>query len=142
MKKKFIIALFVFAFIGFLLSLYALLIKYGVTSGSVCTINDTFNCDLVNQSSYSDFFGIPVALLGAIAYGFICLGALFKYINTEDKQLTQFLLITSFGGLLFSLYLTSIEAFVLHVWCMICIGQQVSILGTALLTAKLYTLEK
>src|SRR5437868_4045723 len=33
--------------------------------GSICNINQTFNCDAVNLSSYSEFLKIPIAVWGA-----------------------------------------------------------------------------
>ncbi|PJA45221.1 hypothetical protein CO174_04300 [Candidatus Uhrbacteria bacterium CG_4_9_14_3_um_filter_50_9] len=142
MKKKLVMWIGGFALIGTLLSIYALLHKYGFATGAVCNINDTFSCDIVNQSSYSFIFGIPVSLLGVVAYGFMLLAAVLKLRNMNDIQITQFLLVASIGGLLFSFYLTSIEAFVLYAWCLICIGQQLAIIGIAALTTKLYLLEK
>ncbi len=41
---------------------YSLL--FGLSSTSICQINQTFNCDTAVLSSYSEAFGIPIALWG------------------------------------------------------------------------------
>lgn len=130
------------ALVGVLLSIYALAHKFGVTDGTVCNINDTFNCDLVNGSKYSYLFGIPVSLLGVFGYGFMSAAAVMKMRSLSDRGLTKFLLLLVAGGLTFSLYLTGIEAFVLHAWCLICVAQQVVMLGIAYLAFVFYRKEQ
>jgi uncharacterized membrane protein len=60
-------------------------------------------------------FGIPVALIGIIGYvGLLVLA-------TRYRNHPSILLIASTGGLGFALYLTYVEAFVLAVWCILCL---------------------
>ena len=42
-------------------------------TGSFCNINDYWNCDRVNKSSFAVIFGIPVAILGFLYYVFLTL---------------------------------------------------------------------
>ena len=65
-----------------------------------------------------------------------------KYNDKKDKGLTGFLLLASLGGLLFSFYLSGIEAFVLKTWCLVCVTSQLLILLITILAGKVYLLEK
>lgn len=136
--KKTVNILVVLSVIGLVLSLYSFLHFKGFTSGEFCTINETVNCDLVNKGPFSNFFGIPVALIGVLGYGFLLVGSLMKRKKLEqDKDLTIFLLAASYGALGFSLYLTHIEAFVLKAWCLICVLSQITILLFAILITSI-----
>jgi uncharacterized membrane protein len=63
-------------------------------------------------------FGLPVALLGIVGYSLI-LALATAYRNKAETPVI--LLITSLAGLGFSLYLTYVEGFVLHAWCILCL---------------------
>lgn len=111
--------------LGIVLSTYAFLHNRGFSSGALCNINDTLNCDVVNKGPFSQFFGIPVAFIGMVGYFFLLIGSLLKLKTQDDKSLTLFLLALSSCGFGFSLYLTSIEAMVLFAWCLICVTSQI-----------------
>ena len=54
-------------------------LKYGSEIGeALCNINDYMNCDATSASSFSEFLGIPMALLGALL-NFFLLGLLCSY---------------------------------------------------------------
>jgi len=87
----------------------------------VCPIG--FDCDVVMQSSYGRFFGIPVEFIGMAYYGFLLV--LYTLFATTDLSSSAVL---SYGALtatliafLFSLYLTFIQAFTLKQWCSWCL---------------------
>lgn len=130
------------ALFGVVLSVYSLLHKEGFTSGAVCNLNDTFNCDVVNQGPYSDLYGIPVALMGIIGYGLIMTASLLKMKQPEDKGITTFLVLASLGGFGFALYLSGIEAFVLQTWCIVCLGSQTVMTAIMILSLINYRNEK
>jgi uncharacterized membrane protein len=109
------------------LSLYQWLHKQGFAAGEFCNISATFNCDIVNQGPYSEIFGIPVALIGVVGYGFLAVAAFMKARQPDDKTLSLFILLASTGALGFALYLTGIEAFVLKAWCILCVMSQLII---------------
>ncbi|MBT3212976.1 MAG: hypothetical protein HN345_13325 [Planctomycetaceae bacterium] len=120
-----------FSLIGGLFSAFAYRAKVDVAIAEACKIGESFDCDLVNQSSYSELLGMPVSLLGLGTY-IVFLVALAHYdcLRTKTKELV----LTGLGtlvliGLAFSLYLSSIEAFVLNTWCLLCVGSQISIIG-------------
>lgn len=86
----------------------------------VCPLKS--NCDSVINSDYSKVLGIRLEVLGMIYYAFISInyGLLnavpnFAFINTD------LLLVFSFFAFIFSLYLISIQAFILRQWCTWCI---------------------
>tara|TARA_B100001964_G_C14047283_1_gene515342 strand:+ start:190 stop:621 length:432 start_codon:yes stop_codon:yes gene_type:complete len=141
-QKRVTQIILVLALLGVALSAFTLAYKYGVASADFCTINETFDCGTVNQSSYSVLLGIPVSALGIIGYGFIALAAVLKLFSPLDKSLTNFLTIAAIGALAFSLYLSGIEEFVLHTWCLLCIGSQAIIIILTGFVLKLRTYDK
>jgi vitamin-K-epoxide reductase (warfarin-sensitive) len=80
---------------------------------SPCSINDKWDCGIVNKSPYAVLAGVPVATIGIAGYLLMgVLGGIRRY---------RLLLVATLGGLAFSLYLTHIEAKVLGVWCIYCV---------------------
>ena len=73
-------------------------------------------CETVQQSSYAEFVGIPVALLGLVAYTIVFALVLW---DTPNARLGAAML--SFVGLAFSAYLLVLQLAVIDavcVWCM------------------------
>ncbi len=103
--------------IGAVLSGLSLHSHYGTSATDYCDLNTMFNCDLVNRSVYSEFFGVPVALVGLL--GYMLLFVLFAQVG---RRATIFRFLAATIGLGFALYLAYIEAYVLAVWCLLCIG--------------------
>ncbi len=135
-------ALLFLAVAGLVLSIYSYLQHTGVASSTLCTINETFNCDIVNRGPYGTFMGLPVSLIGIIGYGLLVAGFTEKLRKPSDKELTRFLFMASLAGLVFALYLTSIEAFVLHAYCIICLMSQAVIIAIVGCMTKFWMLEK
>lgn len=117
------------SFIGLAISLYAFFHNTGFVSGKFCSLNNTFDCDIVNKGPYSQIAGIPVALIGVIGYVFLTFGAFLSLRNQLDRSIDKFILLASIGGVLFSFYLSGIEFAVLRVWCLLCISSQLIILS-------------
>jgi uncharacterized membrane protein len=114
-SRRIWLALALLAAAGAGVSSVSLYHHYGASQTSYCDFGENFNCDLVNRSTYSRVFGIPVALIGIIGYvGLLVLA-------TRYRNHPSILLIASTGGLGFALYLTYVEAFVLAVWCILCL---------------------
>ena len=94
-------------------------------------------CGDVARSAYSQFppgVGPPVAAFGTIGYLLICGLSFYRTINEGvrlDRTLLLGIIVVAALGTLFSLYLTAMEAFVIHHWCKWCVGSQALI---ALLT--------
>jgi uncharacterized membrane protein len=83
------------------------------TDTSPCSINDRWDCGIVNHSPYAKLGGVPVAAIGIA--GYVLLGAL------AFKRAYRLMLVPVLIGLGFSLYLTRIEARVLGVYCIYCV---------------------
>jgi uncharacterized membrane protein len=101
------------AVIGIVVSSLALREHYR-TDTSPCSINDRWDCGIVNHSPYARFGGIPVAAIGIAGYLLLGVLALGRW--------RRFLALASLAGLAFSLYLARIEASILGVWCIYCVA--------------------
>jgi vitamin-K-epoxide reductase (warfarin-sensitive) len=105
--------LLILALCGVIVSSLALREHYREYGDAPCDINEHWDCGVVNHSPYAVLAGIPVAVLGIAAY--ILMGALAFF------RSYRLLLVPTFAGLTFSLYLANIEAHVLGVWCIYCV---------------------
>lgn len=105
------------------------------TKPSPCSINDRWDCGIVNHSPYAVLhFGrspyatlreVPVALIGIIGYAVLIAFA---------GRYPRFTALLAFLGLLFTLRLTWIEWRVLSVWCIYCVSSQIVIVVVFLLS--------
>lgn len=105
--------LFLLALMGIIVSSLALREHYREYGESPCSINEHWDCGVVNHSRYAMLGPIPVATVGILGYIFMAIIALFRAY--------RLLIIPTFAGLAFSLYLANIEAHVLGVWCVYCV---------------------
>jgi vitamin-K-epoxide reductase (warfarin-sensitive) len=103
------------ATIGIIASALALREHYRTEGDAPCSINERWDCGIVNKSPYAvvQGTGIPVAVIGIA--GYLLLGAL------AWRRAYSLLLAAALIGLAFSLYLARIEAHVLGVWCIYCV---------------------
>jgi uncharacterized membrane protein len=120
------VASMVLALIGLLIAGY-LVISEVTNTQTICPATGAFNCDLVQKSIYSRVGPIPVAVLGLLGYLAI-LGVLTLETRVELFAERGKLLVFGMAliGLLFTGYLTAMEAFVLHAWCIWCIGSAIT----------------
>jgi uncharacterized membrane protein len=115
----------VLAIVGIVVSILALRVHYS-TETAPCSINEKWDCGIVNHSPYAEVRGIPVAAIGIAGYLLIALLALLRR--------RALLLAAVLIGMAFALYLTNIEAKVLGVWCLYCVISQGVIAILALLS--------
>jgi vitamin-K-epoxide reductase (warfarin-sensitive) len=101
------------AALGIVVSALALREHYRTEGDSPCSINERWDCGIVNHSPYATLAGIPVAVLGIL--GYLLMGAL------AWRSAYRFVFAVALVGLAFSLYLARIEAHVLGVWCVYCV---------------------
>jgi vitamin-K-epoxide reductase (warfarin-sensitive) len=101
------------------------------TDASPCSINERWDCGIVNHSPYAMLFGVPVAVIGIA--GYLLLGVL------AFRKAYRAMLVAALGGLGFALYLAHIESAVLGVWCIYCVMslgvislQSLLVLGTVI----------
>lgn len=85
------------------------------------------NCDTVIHSDYSKIVGIPVEVLGMIYYVFISLAyGIVLFFGLATTPILMILVGVSFCSVLFSLYLVTLQAFVLHHFCIWCLSSAVT----------------
>lgn len=85
-------------------------------------------CETVNNSVYSEVMGIPVAVLGALAYAAML--GLLAFENRLDflKEWGPMLVFgLALAGFLYSAYLTYIELAIIHAVCPYCVASAVII---------------
>ena len=111
---------------GVLVSSLALRVHYSKTT-EPCSINERWDCGIVNHSRYAELFGVPVAAIGMV--GYLMLGAL----SLAGRRFLM--LFAAMVGLGFALYLSGVERYVLQVWCLYCVISQGIIALIAVLTA-------
>jgi vitamin-K-epoxide reductase (warfarin-sensitive) len=102
----------ILAVTGAVVSGLALQVHYTVGTAP-CSINEKWDCGIVNHSSYAVVAGIPVALIGIIGY----LGMVWLALARQRVVL----LATSLAGLGYALYLAHIERDVIGMWCLYCV---------------------
>lgn len=121
--------LLILALFGITVSSLALREHYREYGDSPCSINERWDCGVVNHSPFALLDGLfpatgihlvdailhatPVAVAGIL--GYILMGAL------AFRRLYRLLLVITFASLAFSLYLAHIEKDILQVWCIYCV---------------------
>jgi vitamin-K-epoxide reductase (warfarin-sensitive) len=105
--------LFILAVLGLIASSLALREHYRTYGDSPCSINERWDCGVVNHSQYAMLGPIPVAAVGM--FGYILMAAL-AFLRSY-----RLLIVPTFAGLAFSLYLAHIEKDLLGVWCVYCV---------------------
>jgi uncharacterized membrane protein len=124
----------VLAAIGLGVSLYLGSVE---TSGVEAVCGPVGDCNAVQQSEYAAIFGIPIGVLGAIAYiGLIIGWIVTRFAKGRTADIASFLIaVTAFGGTVFSIYLTFLEPFVIGATCMWCLTSALAIVGLLWFTA-------
>ncbi len=92
------------------------------------------SCETVNTSAYAEVLGVPVALLGLLAY--LTIGGL-AVLRGRFSWAAPALLTVAAAGTLYSGYLTWVELAVLHAVCLWCVTSAaiitaITVLATAL----------
>jgi len=92
-----------------------------------CPANGVFNCSLVQHSVYAKLGPVPVAYLGLGGYLLVLAVLLLEirvpFLAERGKAIVFGL---TLFGVLFSGYLTAVEAFILHAWCVWCLGSAIT----------------
>jgi uncharacterized membrane protein len=111
------------ALAGVVVSAMALRVHYS-TDTEPCSINEKWDCGIVNHSPFAEIAHVPVAAIGIA--GYLALAGL--ALARRRAWLAGLALL----ALAFSFYLSHIENSVLQVWCLYCVISQAIV---ALLTA-------
>lgn len=107
--------------IGFIVSFYIYYSKK-CNKEIICPIGNS--CNFVVKSKYGRTFGIENTIPGMIYFALIFLYGIIELLNRnifKASIIYYFIVIISILSVLFSIYLTSVQAFVLKKWCEYCI---------------------
>jgi vitamin-K-epoxide reductase (warfarin-sensitive) len=121
------VILILLAAVGILASSLALREHYRTYGESPCSINDKWDCGIVNHSPYAIFLGIPVADIGIAGYLLMAVLAF--------RRAYRLLLASLLMALGFSLFLAHIEAHILGVWCVYCVASLAVVIAMSFLVA-------
>ncbi len=80
----------------------------------ICTAGG--GCETVQESSYAELIGIPVALLGLL--GYVAVLVLVAWDSELARTLAAAVALTAVG---FVVYLITLQAFVIDAWCVWCL---------------------
>jgi uncharacterized membrane protein len=80
----------------------------------ICTSSG--GCETVQESSYAELVGIPVALLGLLAYL-----AVLALVLWDTEAARTAVAAIALGGVAFAVYLVALQAFVIDAWCVWCL---------------------
>jgi uncharacterized membrane protein len=115
----------ILSFIGMLIAGY---LTYIETSGNLAVCGPVGDCNTVQQSGYSRLFGlIPVGLLGL--FGYIAISIAWFFTRSSSGAIVDWasalLILMATLGILYSIYLTFLEPFVIGATCAWCISSAV-----------------
>ena len=115
------------ALAGLFLSTYLLLYKLGMIGALTCSVG---SCETVNTSKWAKFLGLPVAGWG-VAWYLGVFGLAMAWIQerfADSRGLSLLMLFMTGTGLIFSIYLTWLELFVIHAICQWCVVSAILVL--------------
>jgi uncharacterized membrane protein len=136
LPNKVTIFLLVVALLGFIDATY-LTVEHYKEVIPPCSV--TGGCEVVLTSSYSTLLGIPVSLLGSIYYLLILVGV-FTYFESKNTKLLKWAMLLTLPGFLFSLWFVYVQVFLLHAYCVYCLGSFVT--STLLFVASIEVFAK
>ncbi len=105
-----------FVLAGLTDSLY-LTYKHFENQNVVCSVLE--GCDVVLNSQYAVFFGVPVALLGLLFYFIVLVFCVFIFFKRQILEKAVFIL--TLAGFLTSLYFLYLQIFVIKELCLYCL---------------------
>ena len=136
MRKHLLLAL---SLLGLFDALYLLWVYTLPSRPMVCLGS---GCDTVRASSYAHPFGVPMPALGVASY--VVLALLILAEDLVEARLARACQVAVAGisgaGFLFSIYLTSLEAFVIHAWCAWCVTS--ALVVTSIFVLSLFDLRR
>ena len=96
-------------------------------SALICTSGG--GCETVQESSYAELAGIPVALLGLL--GYVGVLVLVAWDSELARTLAAAIALTAAG---FAVYLVLLQAFVIDAWCVWCLVNDLVIVPLLVVT--------
>jgi uncharacterized membrane protein len=105
----------ILALAGVVVSSLALRVHF-TTDVEPCSINEKWDCGIVNRSPFAEIAHVPVAAIGIAGY----LGL----VGLALARRRWLLVVAAIVGLSFALYLSHIEKDIIMVWCLYCVISQ------------------
>jgi len=118
LNQKILYLILTLSVIGMVDSIYLTYEHFKAKNQVICIIFD--GCDAVLNSSYSEIFGIPLALLGLLFYLFNIILTL-AFLKNIIKPFNIFVVLATFIAFIFSLYLTYLQLMVIKSFCFFCL---------------------
>lgn len=118
-------AIAILGFIGLGIATYLTYVHYAGLE-PICAASR--GCEVVQQSKYAEFVGVPVPVIGLIGWVGILLSLLVP--GDIGRGLTALLALFGFG---FTLYLTYLEIWVIKAICQWCVGNGIVMMIVAIL---------
>ena len=114
----------ILALLGLFVGLYMWAYAAGLTGPVLCSAGD---CEAVQSSEFSRIVGVPVAAFGVVGYLALLVVALMGLQPgfQGSRLIPAFLLGGGVVGVVFSGYLTYLEAYVIHAWCQWCVSSAI-----------------
>jgi uncharacterized membrane protein len=118
----------VLSLVGVFVSAYLYLYKIGRIGTLAC---GSGGCETVQTSVWSRFAGVEVALIGVLGYALLFGVSLvgLQPALARRRWPARVLAALAGGGVLFTIYLTYLELFVIHAICRWCVGSAAIIVG-------------
>jgi uncharacterized membrane protein len=118
----------VLSLVGVFVSAYLYLYKIGRIGTLAC---GSGGCETVQMSVWSRFAGVEVALIGVLGYALLFGVSLVGLQPALARQRWPARLLAALagGGVLFTIYLTYLELFVIHAICRWCVSSAAIIVG-------------
>lgn len=137
MNKRMLAA--VVALAGLFVALYLTLFKLGYIGNLVCAVG---SCEVVQTSRWATLLGYPVAAWGVVYYVAVLAVSLAGLSPNlvDSRRLSRLLVLMTATGVLFSLWLTYLELFVIDAICMWCVVS--AVLATILLVIAILDLRE
>jgi len=126
--RQYPIAIAVLSLAGLTATLYLTYLHLDMFAGSweepsLCGISRTISCEAVSASSYSAWFGVPVAWFGTVFYMFVlCLSALaWKKPDAYFKSASALIFSLAAAAVILDAYLAYIMAVKIKSLCLLCL---------------------
>jgi uncharacterized membrane protein len=123
------------ALAGLFVATYLTLFKLGYIGNLVCAVG---SCEVVQTSKWATLLGYPVAVWGVVYYVAVLAVALAGLSQSfaDNRRLSQLLVLMTATGVLFSLWLTYLELFVIDAICQWCVASAVLMTTLLALTVQ------
>jgi uncharacterized membrane protein len=108
------------ALVGLFVSIYMAI--YKLTENDAMCMGSS-GCSSINASPYSELYGIPLGIVGAIGYSAILFMLWLEKRHPLGKQYGNILVMgMSFSGFIYSMYLMYLSQFVIRATCPFCVA--------------------